>query len=337
MSCKVTLQGSRRQFFVEGGESVLDAALRQGVGLPYGCRGGFCGGCKGRLVEGHVNYDEWPAGLTREAGEAGEALLCRAHPVGDLVVEIAETDASTLAPARYSASVADLEQLAHDVMRVRLRLKEGDRMPFYAGQYVDIVMDDGRRRAFSLANAPHNDEFLELHIRHVEGGSYTRHVFETMRVGDPIDIEGPHGSFYLRESSERPIICIGGGTGFAPIKGILEHAFAERIANPIDLYWGVRQQRDLYLDQLPRLWAEENLSFRYIPVLSQEDEWDGRSGWVHEAVVADHPDLSGFDIYMSGPPAMIGAARDLFLAHGVPRDHLYSDAFEFSNDKAGAS
>jgi len=337
MSCNVRVEPSQHQFSVESGETVLDAALRQGVGLPYGCRNGFCGACRGKVAAGQVGYaGDPPPALRPEDQAAGYAMLCKAHAESDLVIEVAEVAGSKdLKPQTYTAKVARKAQLAHDVVGIYLKLPEGERMPFLAGQYIDILLEDGRRRAFSLANPPHDDEWLELHIRLVPGGQYTHHVFAEMAEGEILRFEGPLGSFCLREDSQRPSLFVGGGTGFAPLKGILEHAFSEGVSKPLVLYWGARAKRDLYLDALPEGWAREHGNFSYVPVLSQaepEDAWQGRNGWVHEAVVADYPDLSGYDVYMSGPPPMIEAAKEAFFACGLPEDRLFSDAFEYAKD-----
>lgn len=337
MSCKVTVQSTSHEFTVEDGESVLDGALRQGVGLPYGCRNGFCGACKCKVAEGSVSYDEAPGGLSEEDRVAGHAFLCKAKPEGDLTIEVEELEAEEIKPEVFTAKVVKLERLADDVMMVGLGLPESERLQFRAGQYIDLFMADGRKRAFSLANAPHCDEMLELHIRHVEGGEFTGWVFDGMKLGDELKFEGPLGSFHLREESERPILLVGGGTGFAPLKGIVEHAFAEGVKNEMRLYWGARGEKDLYLDELPKSWDAINGHFHYVPVLSQPgDSWSGRGGWVHEAVAADIEDLSGFDVYMSGPPAMIDSAKTLFMERGVPEDRIFSDAFEFANDSKAA-
>ena len=337
MTHQVTVRPSGHRFTVEGDESILDAALRHGIGLPYGCRNGFCGACKGKILDGEVTYGEdSPGGLSEDDRAAGTAYFCKAQPTGDVTIEVEELEGDEIKPQEFTGTVVKLDRLADDVMLVGLALPDSERLQFRAGQYIDLIMADGRRRAFSLANAPHNDAFLELHVRHVEGGEFTGHVFDGMKEGDEVRFEGPLGGFYLREESKRPIIFMGGGTGFAPLKGILEHAFAEGLDNPMALYWGARARADLYLDALPAGWAAERENFAYTAVLSapgEGDEWRGPTGHVPEAVVADHPDLSGYDLYMSGPPAMIEAAKQLFLAHGLPQDRLYSDAFEFSVDE----
>lgn len=337
MSFTVTIQPSGHRFQNEDDESVLDAALRQGFALPYGCRNGACGSCKGRVLSGQVSYPQRPRALT-EADEAeGYAIFCQAVPRSDLEIEVREIGAAKdIVVKTLPCRVASLRRLAHDVMELKLKLPATERLQFLAGQYIDILLRDGRRRSFSLANPPHHDEFLELHIRRVPGGYFTEHVFGEMKEKALLRLEGPLGSFFLREDSQRPVILVAGGTGFAPIKAILEHAFEIGDARPMHLYWGVRAKRDLYLDELVRGWLERHPSLRYTPVLSEpreEDAWTGRTGFVHEAVLADYADLSGYDVYMAGPPAMVEAGREAFVQRrGLPEAQLYYDSFEFGAD-----
>ncbi len=338
MSYRVSLRPSGHTLTVNEGESILDAALRQGLMIPYSCRGGSCGSCIGRVLEGRVSYPQGspPPALSQEDLAASRALFCLARPETDLVIEVREVrQASDLPPRKLPCRVARIEQLSHDVRRLYLKTPATERLQFLAGQYIDILLPGGKRRGFSLANAPYDDEFLELHIRLVPGGQFTRYVFEEMQPGALLRIEGPFGQFYLREDSPRPVLMMAGGTGFAPLKGMIEQANHVGDMRPIHFFWGVRAKRDLYLDQLPRAWAENRPGFRYTPVLSEpmaEDRWEGRTGLVHEALLQDYPDLSGFDIYMSGPPAMVSAARDAFLAHGAQPGQLFSDSFDFAVD-----
>lgn len=336
MNFKVRLQPSGREFDVNAGEKILDAALRQGLSLPYSCRGGTCGACKARVSEGTLDYGGGaPAALTPADGEAGCALLCQARPTSDLTIEVRELASGDIKIRRLPSRVAKREQLAPDVIRLYLKLPAGERLQFLAGQYIDILLKDGRHRSFSLANSPHNDEFLELHVRHVRGGTFSDHVFADMQEKELLRIEGPHGGFCLRDRSERPMLFVAGGTGFAPIKGILEHAFAAGVRRPMHFYWGARAQCDLYLEELPLRWQRSYDFFRYTPVLSDpapQDRWHGRTGYVHEAVLADHRDLNAYDVYVAGPPAMVRAAHDGFIARGLPLGQFYSDPFEYSAD-----
>lgn len=337
MSFIVTIQPSGHQFTCEDDETVLDAALRQGYALPYGCRNGACGSCLGRLLQGEVDYGAVkPPAINEQEIAEGKALFCQALPLSDLEIEVREIGAAKdIVIKTLPVRVIGLNRLNHDVMEMRLKLPATERLQFLAGQYIDILLKDGRRRSFSLANAPHQDAYLELHLRHVPGGVFTDHVFNEMKEKALLRIEGPLGSFFLREDSERPVILVAGGTGFAPIKGIIEHAIAHGDTRPMILYWGGRAREDLYLDDLAQGWADAHANISYVPVLSEpgaDDAWEGRSGLVHEAVVADHPDLAGFDVYMAGPPPMIQAARAAFGAHGLPDEQLYYDAFDYSAD-----
>lgn len=285
-------------------------------------------------MEGDILYPNGtPAILTRRELDSGWALFCQAHAASDLSIRVEEIGTGGDIQVRMlPCRVAAKEQLAHDVMRVKLSLPASERLQYLAGQYLDIVLRDGRRRAFSLANPPHDDAHLELHIRRVPGGEFSEHVFEKLREKSLLRIRGPLGSFYLRDEPALPVIFLAGGTGFAPIKSIIEEALSQGVSRPMHLYWGVRARRDLYLDT-PRQWAERHDNVHYVPVLSEpepEDNWDGRTGFVHEAVLADFPDLAGHQVYASGPPVMVNAARENFFERGLLPEYLYSDAFEFA-------
>jgi CDP-4-dehydro-6-deoxyglucose reductase len=334
---KVTIQSSQKTFTVNPEQGVLDAALHQGINMPYGCRSGKCGDCMGQLIEGRVHYPNGqPDALSDEDLAQGKAIFCQAHADSDLVIEVRTVNtAEGIIPRKMPARVAELNHLAHDVVQLKLKVPAAERMQFLAGQYVDFILKDGRRRAFSLANPPHDDEFLEFHIRHVPGGFFTSYVFDEMKEKALIRIEGPLGSFFLREDSDAPIIMVAGGTGFAPMQGMLLHANEIGLKRPIHLFWGVRAKRDLYLDEEVRSWAEQYDHIQYTPVLSEparEDNWQGETGWVHDAVVRAYPDLSAYEVYMSGPPPMIDAAKQAFLARGLAENHLFSDSFEFADD-----
>ena len=337
MSYTVKVEPSGHSFAVEEGETVLAAALRHKYAFPYGCRNGYCGACKGLLVSGNIDYAKNTPGLSDDDRAHGLSLLCQAIPKSDLVVQVVLLSSSSeIVVKKYPCRVVKKEQLNHDVVLLKLKLPATERMQFFAGQYLDILLPDGRRRSFSIANPPHDDEFMELHIRHIDGGDFTTYVFDSMAEKTVLRIEGPLGSFYLREDSERPLIFMAGGTGFAPIKGIIEHALTEKIERPIHLYWGARAHKDLYMDSLARQWADEHSNVSYVPVLSQpdpKDNWSGRIGYVHQAIADDFPDMTGYDVYAGGPPAMVYAGKDVFLAQGLVEEHYYSDAFEFQDPK----
>ncbi len=334
MSFKVKIARSGHEFEVAPDETVLDAAIRQDIGLPYGCRNGFCGACMATLVSGEVSYPEGEPDKLLDAPEDA-CLPCQAVPLSDLVLDVEEIETpEAIKPKVLPVKVARIDHLADDVLRLWLKLPDEQRLQFLAGQYLDFILEDGRKRAFSIANAPHDDEFIELHIRHVDGGVFTDWAFTQLKEKTILRIEAPLGSFILDEESDRPMLFVAGGTGFAPIKSQIEHAFHVGIERPMTLYWGVRSKKDLYLPDLPRQWEKEHENFRFVPVLSEPDpDWTGRSGWVHEAVLADHPnDLPEYDIYMAGPPPMIEAARKAFLERGVPQEQLHYDSFEYAAD-----
>ncbi len=335
MSHRITVRPSGRQFAAETDETILDAALRQGVALPYGCRDGSCGSCKGKVLAGSVDHGKaQPHALKDEDRAAGMALFCCARARSDLTLECRQLGTASEIPAKtLPARVEKIERLAPDVMAIHLKLPASEPLQFLAGQYIDILLKDGGRRSFSLANAPHDDALPQLHVRHVPGGRFTDHVFSTMKARDILRFNGPHGSFYLREESPKPMILLAGGTGFGPIKAIVEHALAEQCLRPMHIYWGARARVDLYLNALPERWAAQHANISYVPVLSEPaagDRWSGRSGLVHQAVIADFPDLSGHQVYACGAPAMIDAARRDFAALcKLPEEEFFADAFTF--------
>ena len=337
MSYQVTVQPSGRQFVAEADETILDAALRQGLTMPYGCKDGACGACKGHVQSGSVDHGKAQAhALKDEEKAAGMALYCCAKPQSDLVIECKQITSGSQIPVKTLPSrIEKLERLAPDVIELHLRLPASERLQFLAGQYIDILLKDGKKRSFSLANAPHDDALLQLHIRHVPGGLFTDQLFSTLKVRDILRFNGPHGSFYLREDSARPMILLAGGTGFAPIKAIVEHAMAENCRRPMVIYWGAKARVDLYQNALPEAWAAQHAHIRYVPVLSEpaaDDAWTGRTGLVHQAVLADFADLSGHQVYACGSPAMIDAAKRDFMAQGLPEEEFFADAFSFASN-----
>jgi len=337
MSFKVSVPTTGHEFVTEDNESILEAALRQGVGLPYGCRNGACGKCAADLISGAVDYsDKVLRGSAAIAHEAGKAILCQACATSDLKINVREIMSSQdleikILPCRVERK----ELLTHDIMKIELKLPETERLQFLAGQYLEFILKDGKRRAFSIANAPHDDGNIELHIRHVPDGQFGDYVFDGLEEKTLLRIEGPFGNYFLREDSGRPIILVGGGTGFAPLKGMLEHAFHVGFKAPIHLFCGVRALRDLYMEDLVQQWIKTHNNLQYTAVLSApvaEDDWQGKTGFVHDAIVEAYPDLSGYDVYLSGPPLMVKAGMDAFYKHGLPEDQIFSDSFEYSDD-----
>ena len=329
---QMTAHPGRQSAPVRPGETLLDAGLRAGIALPFECRSGGCGLCKATMIGGQVEMSGYqPSALSDDERSAGRVLLCCTRALSDVEFEYEEDAAARgTQVATYEARIERLDRLAHDVMLLALRLPEGRKIDFEAGQYLNIVLEDGARRSYSFTTRSGATDLIELHVRLMPGGRFTTRVFESMKVGDSIAFEGPVGSFVLHEPSDKPLIFVAGATGFAPVKSLLEQAFQLGIERPLYLYWGVRRARDLYLTELPRQWAREHPNFHFVPVLSEpesEDRWDGRIGLVHEAILADFPDLSGFSVYACGSVRMVEAARPAFVAQGLREDACFSDAF----------
>jgi len=336
MTNQVRIQPSGHQYSVADGETILTGAIDAGFNLPYGCRNGACSACKGKVLAGFVDHGDYqPSALTEAEIDAGLALFCCAKPLSDVEIECREVSAlNGIKPKILPVRVQSMEKLSHDVMAMFLKLPSNERMQFLAGQYIEFLMKDGQRRAFSLANAPHNDDFLELHLRLVPSGKFTEYVFNEMQEKTILRIEGPFGTFYLREDSQKPIIFVAGGTGFAPIKGIVEHILHTGIQRDMVLYWGARSLEDLYMSSLPKNWTEMNPKFKFVPVLSEpleSDGWTGRTGLVHQAVLDDFADLSAYQVYCCGAPGMVDTALESFKARSLPSDEFFSDAFTYSN------
>jgi len=332
MPHQVTIQSSGHVFTVNDGETVLAAALREGIVIAYGCRHGSCGTCKGRLIEGTVDYGTYQAqAMTEAERDAGMALFCQAKPRADLVIQCREigTAVKGMQIKMMPARVMKLRRAAPDVMLLELKLPTNEKFMFLAGQYVDLILRDGTRRSFSMANAPHDNEFLHLHLRNY-GGPFSQHVFGAMKEKDILRVEGPFGTFFLREEATKPVVLLASGTGFAPIKAIVEHALHRDLKRPMTLYWGCRVRADLYLNELAERWHQEG-KLRYVPVLSDapaSDNWAGRSGFVHRAVMEDFPDLSGHQVYACGAPIVVESAhRDFTAQCKLPEDDFFSDSF----------
>jgi CDP-4-dehydro-6-deoxyglucose reductase len=344
MSFTVTIEPAHRSFVVERDEAILPAAIRQGVGLPYGCRDGACGSCKSRLLEGRVIHGAHQHKALSAAEEAaGFILTCCAAPQADCVVEARSVPGAGEYPVlKLPSRVLSIERPADDVAVLRLQLPANQNLQYRAGQYVEFILQGGARRSYSMANAPHdlgNPPAIELHVRHMPGGRFTDHVFGALKVRDILRMEGPFGSFFLREDGDKPIVLLASGTGFAPLKAIVEHMRHKGLAREAVLYWGGRRPRDLYMHDWCLRMAAEMPNLRYVPVISDalpEDGWAGRSGFVHEAVMADWPDLSRHQVYACGAPVMVDAAQRDFVARcGLPPEEFYADSFTSEADKHG--
>ncbi|WGG49329.1 CDP-6-deoxy-delta-3,4-glucoseen reductase [Rugamonas sp. DEMB1] len=338
MTFHITVQPSGHQFSCEEDETVLAAAMRAGVGLPYGCKNGACSSCKGKVVSGSVSHKaHQQRALTAEEEAQGYSLFCCASAHSDLVIEAREVAGSEDYPLKKMPSrVAGIEKVAPDVVVLTLQLPANERLRYRAGQYIEFMLRDGKRRSYSMASAPDGDAPITLHIRHMAGGLFTEQVFGTMKERDILRFEGPLGTFFVREDSAKPMLLLASGTGFAPIKAIVEHLVHAKSERAMTLYWGGRRPQDLYMDALCRQWAEQLPNFRYVPVVSNalaEDQWQGRAGFVHQAVMADLPDLSGHQVYACGAPAMVDSAKRDFVAQcQLPADEFYADAFTTEAD-----
>ena len=340
MTFQITVQPSGHQFSCEADETVLSAAIRAGVGLPYSCKSGACSSCKGKIVSGNVQHKPYQArSLTEEETAAGYSLLCCAVPQGDLVVQAREVAGSSDYPIKKMPSrVTTIEKVAPDVVVLTLQLPASERLHYRAGQYIEIMLRDNKRRSYSMASAPVDGGPVSLHIRHMPGGLFTDQVFGSMKERDILRFEGPMGTFFLREDSDKPVVLLASGTGFAPLKAIVEHMINEQSPRPITLYWGARRPHDLYMDALCRQWAADLPQFTYVPVVSEalpEDAWSGRTGFVHQAVMADLPDMSAYQVYACGAPIVVESAnRDFVQLCQLPADEFYADAFTTEADLA---
>lgn len=340
MTFQITVQPSGHQFSCEADETVLSAAIRAGVGLPYSCKSGACSSCKGKIVSGSVQHKPYQArSLTEDEAAAGYSLLCCAVPQGDLVVQAREVAGSSDYPIKKMPSrVTTIEKVAPDVVVLTLQLPASERLHYRAGQYIEIMLRDNKRRSYSMASAPVEGGPVSLHIRHMPGGLFTDQVFNTMKERDILRFEGPMGTFFLREDSDKPVVLLASGTGFAPLKAIVEHMINEKSTRPITLYWGARRPHDLYMDALCRQWAADLPQFTYVPVVSEalpEDGWSGRTGFVHQAVMADLPDMSAYQVYACGAPIVVESAnRDFVQLCQLPADEFHADAFTTEADLA---
>ncbi|MQR01811.1 CDP-6-deoxy-delta-3,4-glucoseen reductase [Glaciimonas soli] len=340
MSFQVTVQPSGRQFVCDEGETILNAAIRAGVGLPYGCKNGACSSCKGKLVSGKVTHGaHQEKALPVKEEELGFSLFCCATPHSDVTIEAREVTGVGEFPIRKMPTrIAKIDKVADDVVVISLQLPASERLQYLAGQYVEFLLRDGKRRSYSMANAPHKDEHITLHIRHMPGGLFTDQVFNTLKERDILRFEGPLGTFFLREDSDKPIVLLASGTGFAPIKALVEQVIHNDSKRAMTLYWGGRRPQDLYMHALCEEWARTIPNFTYVPVISDAndaDHWTGRTGFVHQAVVDDFADLSNHQVYACGAPIVVESAqRDFIALCKLPAEEFYADAFTSEADLA---
>ncbi len=334
----ITLVPTGQSFSAESSESVLAAALRAGLNLPHSCKGGHCASCRARVLEGSFSYPgPRPAGLTEDEAREGYALLCQARAIGDMRVETREVrPAPEVEVKSLPCRIERMDRLAEDVMAVFLRLPAVEDLHFRPGQYLDVMLSEGRRRSFSIASAPADGRFIELHVRRASKSGFTAQLFDSLRQGSLLRIEGPLGQFWLRNESPRHALMVGGGTGYAPLRAMLRQLIAVGDRRPITLYWGASSVAGLYEHEWLTQLERERPGFSYRPVVSAshgvEPEWPGRRGFVHEAVLDEIADLSTWDVYASGPPAMVESIRSHFLTGGLPREQLFFDSFDYAPD-----
>lgn len=333
---KVTIKNSGHAFDVRPSQTVLQAAIDAGLNLPYGCRNGACGSCKAKIISGKVMHTDYQSSAMTDAElVAGNTLLCCAMALEDLTISCREVGGlSGIKPRILPARVAKKEQLAHDVIALHLQLPASERLQFLAGQYIEFILKDGQRRSFSVANAPHDSEFIQVHMRIIPNGVFTNFVANELQEKAIMRLEAPFGSFFLRKDSEKPVIFVATGTGIAPIKGIIEDMLHNNVKRDIALYCGARHVDDLYLHELCEKWAAFTPHLKYTPVLSKphiSDNWQGKTGYVQNAILQDIQDLSGYQVYACGSPNMINDTRTLLIKNGLPEEEFFSDAFTFSH------
>jgi len=339
---RITVKPSDRSFTAGAGETMLAAAIRQGVDMPYGCKDGACGSCKCKKLSGSVLHGAHQSKALSEEEEAQDFVLtCCGVAHSDVVLESRQvTQAGAFPVRKFPTRVSVMEKKSPDVMLLKLQLPATESFAYHAGQYVEFLLPGGVRRSYSMANAPHTlaaGGTLEFHLRHLPGGQFTDHVFGTMKEKEILRVEGPYGSFFLREDSRKPIVLLAAGTGFAPIKALLEQMQFKGIRRAVTLYWGGRRPHDLYLDDWVKARLAEMPHLRYVPVVSDalaQDGWQGRGGFVHLAVLQDLPDLSGYQVYACGAPVVVESARSDFLRAGLPQDEFFADSFTTEADKA---
>lgn len=338
MAFHVTIKPSGHTFELKEGETLLEGALREGYALPYGCRSGACGSCKGQVLSGSVDLGAFQdSALSPEERQQGKALFCMAKPTSDVVIEArVVAGVKDVVIKKLPVRVESIEHVTRDVAILKLKYPASETFNYLPGQYVDFIMKDGKRRSFSLASIPGEGALLELHIRNNPGGTFSKYVFEELQPKTIMRLEGPLGTFFLRKDSDKPIIFMAGGTGFAPIKGIIEQALQEGTLRPMVLYWGVRSAEDLYMLDVLAKWQSECSHFNFIPVLSEPkagESWAGRTGFVHEAILADFKDMSGYQVYACGAPIMVDSGKRAFTeTRGLPPEEFFSDPFTIAVD-----
>jgi CDP-4-dehydro-6-deoxyglucose reductase len=325
-------QVSGKTFSVDSDETILDGAISHGVNFPYGCQKGFCGQCKATIIEGEVGYEaEIPNGITIQEINDGMALLCQCKAKTDIKLVVSELNSvADIQLKKLPCRVDSINKLSDDVVQLFLKIPGSESLQYLAGQYIDLIHSDYGPRAFSIANAPVNSSTIELHVRIIDDGKFTNYILNELEEKSLLKVEGPKGNFYFREDSEKPAILVAGGTGFAPIKSIVEHMLETGNDREVFIYWGVRDEPDIYMN-VAEIWSLNNKNIHFVYVLSEPNpKWSGRVGYVHKSVLEDFEDLSGYDVYACGPPIMIESVANTFVNNGMKKDNFYSDSFEFA-------
>ncbi len=338
MSNSVQIANTGETFDVAPEESILDAATRAGIRLPHECTFGGCGTCRIKVCDGAVSYEEFPMALTEEEHELGYALACQARPMGNLVIEPAAKGLEFTPPIIAQARVQGVNRLAGDIIQLVLSLPDEVQLDYRPGQYMNIQLPQGGTRSFSMASALLPDNQIDFHIRQIPGGHFTSQVLPSLERGDTLDVEIPLGTFCHRPDDWRPMILAATGTGLAPLKAILESLLDNEDCPPVCLYWGMRSEADLYAAKEIASWRGRLYEFEFIPVLSRSSEnWQGRRGYVQDAVANDYTDMSEHAFYLCGAPEMINQAKQLFMARGADPDFIYADSFTFQAPVAVAA
>lgn len=330
MAAHVKIRPSGHEFFVEGADTLLEAALRAGLALNYGCSNGNCGQCKARVVEGQVMKVRPHDYVLSEAEKSsGYALMCSNTAVTDVVIEAGEAQLASDIPLQHiTAHVKSIDQAGDDMLILNLQTPRNNRLRFLAGQNAILQLGHALSAEFPVASCPCDDRNLQFHIRNLPGNPFSDYVATRLTNGEAVTVEGPKGSFVLHEDSTRPLIFIAFGAGFAPVKSLLEHAMALDVAESVHLYWVVSREVNLYLSNWPRAWADALDNFQYTPLVAGTDletaagRQESLVGGLLQRIADDYPALDGFDVYVAGPESLLDSARKWLLGRGLPGAQL---------------
>jgi len=329
MVYKCIILPSKLEFDLAENTTILQSALNAGIHLAYSCTSGRCGSCKAKLIEGKLKQSNSSEGISDQELQSGYVLTCAAIPESDILLEASYfPELQGIEPRIHPCKIESIEFPAEDVAILKVRLAPGDQIKYLPGQYVEFVEKEFRR-SYSIANIKETFAGLEFHIKRIPNGKFSEKIFDLANKNDLLRFKGPIGTFYYRDN-QSPVILIAGGTGFAPIKAIIEYMMTYDVRREIYLYWGA-STTDGFYSELPVVWKDKIKNFKFIPVYSGDhSEWEGRRGLVHEAVLEDFKDLSKFDVYACGSPDMIKIIKEKFVLCGLDYSRLYEDSFLFS-------